>query len=455
MNYFTVFPWTRLFAAALIASCSSQFAFAQNATFDALAISPSSYWNGPDFSGQFIDGGMTFPTNYSVDPMYGPYWEDWAYSNMQDATTPGYLNQYSAVTGGGVHGSANYGIGYLGYATPLTIALPRATTVQGVYLTNTTYAYLAMRDGYAQSTAFTATSSFTLTISGLDGNGDPTGTPVDFSLASGRNIVNRWTWVDLSRLGANVKKLNFDFASTDVGDYGVNTPTYVALDNLAVATSNPALSWSGSGTTSNWSSSASWNGATVSGTQALSFSGSAARHSVNDLSLDAPINGLIFDAGAIGFTLSGSRIALNGNITNLSSQPQTVNLSLKLDADGTGVDALGGDIAIAGNITGIGSLSKAGSNMLILSGSNDYTGGTYVADGTLELLSANALGNGSTVSVESGATLKFGSSPPAASSVVVPEPGTLVLLASFGMLVCLKSIRRGRPFAAFGNSLRT
>ncbi|MEI8375925.1 MAG: DUF4465 domain-containing protein [Planctomycetota bacterium] len=232
-------PWTKLFTALVVASSLTRTAAAQTATFDDLSLSQDSYWNGSDYSGKFSSSGMSFPNRYApytdANGKVTPYWEGWAYSNMKDTTTRGYENQYSAVTGGGVNGSANYGIGYLGFNIPLTISLPEATTVHGAYLTNTTYAYFSMLYGNGFATAFTDTSSFTVTISGLDANGQSTGIPVVFPLAQGRDIVKQWTWVDLSRLGTDVKTMDFAFASTDTGSFGINTPTYVAMDSLSVA----------------------------------------------------------------------------------------------------------------------------------------------------------------------------------------------------------------------------
>ncbi|MBN1842209.1 MAG: DUF4465 domain-containing protein, partial [Deltaproteobacteria bacterium] len=71
---------------------------------------------------------------------------------------------------------------------------------------------------------------FKLTIRGRDGGGDETGT-VDFLLANGTDIVNTWTWVDLSSLGP-VKSLEFELTSSDVGDWGMNTPAYFCMDSL-------------------------------------------------------------------------------------------------------------------------------------------------------------------------------------------------------------------------------
>jgi len=44
-------------------------------------------------------------------------------------------------------------------------------------------------------------------------------------------ILDDWEFTDLSSLG-EVDALSFSFTSTDTGSFGINTPTYFALDNL-------------------------------------------------------------------------------------------------------------------------------------------------------------------------------------------------------------------------------
>ena len=44
-------------------------------------------------------------------------------------------------------------------------------------------------------------------------------------------IVDDWSWVDLTSLGA-VDKLQFGLSSTDNGFFGMNTPAYFAMDNM-------------------------------------------------------------------------------------------------------------------------------------------------------------------------------------------------------------------------------
>ena len=53
-------------------------------------------------------------------------------------------------------------------------------------------------------------------------------------------IVDTWEYIDLSSLGA-VKSLEFGLSSSDVGDFGMNTPAYFALDTVVPEPSSMAL----------------------------------------------------------------------------------------------------------------------------------------------------------------------------------------------------------------------
>ena len=99
---------------------------------------------------------------------------------------------------------------------------------------------MTLGDGFA--TAFTKGSYFELKIfgfSGLNGTGTELG-EVDFYLANYTSAsslpVDVWTLVNLSSLAA--QSLTFDYASSDVGEFGINTPEYFAMDNLTLSTAS-------------------------------------------------------------------------------------------------------------------------------------------------------------------------------------------------------------------------
>jgi len=212
------------------------------------------YWNGSDGSKGFISNDTWFTNHY--DSTYSS-WSGWAYSNTKDTTTAGYTNQYSAITGEGVGGSNNYGVAYISSWNNDHAQLyfginsgDYAQKVAGTYITNTTYAYLSMKDGDSFAKKFggddgTDPDWFKLSIYGLNSNYERTGDPVEFYLADYRSndpnqdyIVDDWEWVDLSSLGT-VAGLEFDLSSSDTGPSGMNTPAYFAMDDLTPASAVP------------------------------------------------------------------------------------------------------------------------------------------------------------------------------------------------------------------------
>lgn len=209
--------------------------------FEDLTLSPESYWNGSDESGGFSSGSAYFENYY--DPGFGS-WAGFGYSNITDTVLQGWDAQYNAITGSGQAGSANYAVGYLDAFSGVipTIHLDQPQVVDSIYVTNNNYAYYSMLNGDAFAKKFGGVSGddpdwFLLTITGKDQAGTEIDT-LDFYLADFRfanngldYILDEWTEVDLTSLGA-VKSLEFSFSSSDVGEFGMNTPSYFALDTI-------------------------------------------------------------------------------------------------------------------------------------------------------------------------------------------------------------------------------
>jgi len=64
-------------------------------------------------------------------------------------------------------------------------------------------------------------------------------------------------------------------------------------------------------------------------------------------------------------------------------------------------------LTLTGGISGAGNLTKVGGGRLILAAQDTYNGTTDIRDGTLTVLNDEALSEGSTTTVENGATLDF------------------------------------------------
>jgi hypothetical protein len=182
---------------------------------------------------------FTFSYN-GEDSEYGFYWNGFSYSTWRDTYTSGIGNQYSAITKYGYDKSDTYCIAYPDAQD--TITLETEAEISGFYITNTTYAFYSMKEGDQFTKVFGGQSGeekdfFKVIIKGYDAEGGKTGEK-EFYLADFRfddnssdYIVDEWEWVDLSVLGS-VKKLQFAFDSSDKSEWGINTPTYFAMDNL-------------------------------------------------------------------------------------------------------------------------------------------------------------------------------------------------------------------------------
>ncbi len=79
---------------------------------------------------------------------------------------------------------------------------------------------------------------FMMTVTGYDARGNVTSTVSEY-VADFRDserkveIPTTWKQLDLSSLG-KVNKIMFNFSGSDTGAYGLNTPAYMAIDNIKV-----------------------------------------------------------------------------------------------------------------------------------------------------------------------------------------------------------------------------
>ena len=234
----------RLFFISLLCSFISIHSFSQTTIdFEELTLPNESWWVGANGTEDgFISDGAFFPTYY--DSAFGGYWGNgFAYSNMTDSVTSGFLNMYSSKAGSGHLSTVNYAINYDdGYFLPGQMNGTYNFEMQEVYLSNNTFAFNSMRDGDDYAKKFGGVSGndpdfFSVTFDGFL-EGQSVGSSVVFYLADFRfedntldYIVRNWTRVDLTALGT-VDSVAFHFESSDIGDLGINTPLYFCMDDL-------------------------------------------------------------------------------------------------------------------------------------------------------------------------------------------------------------------------------
>lgn len=185
----------------------------------------------------FRSGDLALPNDY--DPSTGA-WNGWAISATTDATKPGFLNQYSSTTGGGSNASRTYAVAF-GDGRIET----GGRAVTSLDITNSTYAAESMRRGDSFAKRFGGVTGrdpdfFSVTFRGWR-NGQRSTDSLTVMLADYRSsnaaedfILSTWRTVDLSGFG-RVDSLTYRFASSDVGAFGINTPTYFSIDEVVLA----------------------------------------------------------------------------------------------------------------------------------------------------------------------------------------------------------------------------
>lgn len=234
---------TLLFSLILVSCEKDEVVVIKVADLESLLTEPETEWTG-DKSGTEIKGeyGSTWKNQFSgadnlfiFDNYFGDYsWGGFMVTNKSDVKTASYTNN-SAITGKAfsdkVYLTANTNARY-----PAVVSFKGGASyvVKGFYVTNSTYAYLSMKNGDDYAKKFGEGDWFKLQVQGKDASGNPTHL-VEVYLADFRDgkssLLNSWRWVDLSGLGA-VKSLQFNLSSTDNGDWGMNTPSYFCMDAI-------------------------------------------------------------------------------------------------------------------------------------------------------------------------------------------------------------------------------
>lgn len=205
---------------------------------------------------EFISTSTTLKNFYFFDTFqdnnkyltFDHYYNDWGsgysfagitYTNKTDITTSGNGNP-SAITGKGKNGQI-YLTAYSSSYNPAKVTLNNNEKYiyKGVWVTNSTNAYLAITEGKNSmdiDTKFENDDWFKLTATGYDLQDKNIGN-VEIYLADYRNgkktVLKDWTWFDLSPISfANY--IIFELSSSDSGKDGMNTPAYFCMDGITI-----------------------------------------------------------------------------------------------------------------------------------------------------------------------------------------------------------------------------
>lgn len=220
----------KIVLAAMLIGCSTAYAQV-TVDFEDIELKADTFDNGASLNGaDFVSGGFVFTSDYHSA---GDYWDGFSISTQTSTEFKGLQDQYNSCVGCGADSSKTYAVYYHSAWADKTLNITQAEgkhfTPQSIALTNAAYAFSSMLHGDSYAKKFTEKDWFQLHIIGKK-NGAVTDT-VTVDLASDGNIIFTWKQIDLSKLG-EVDAIQFSMASSDAGQWGMNTPAYVCFDNF-------------------------------------------------------------------------------------------------------------------------------------------------------------------------------------------------------------------------------
>ena len=171
----------------------------------------------------------------------GMSWEGFTLSTVSQDTA----NVLGCVANGGLSGVASpYIIGY--YSEWVSSSQGFSSNIvefngeyypEYVYICQNSNTYKAITQGEFNARAFTEKDTLALIIQALNSTKTPTATTIYYLAVDGTRNEG-WIKVPLTALG-QTSCLSFSMTTTDMGDWGANTPLYFALDGLTINTELP------------------------------------------------------------------------------------------------------------------------------------------------------------------------------------------------------------------------
>lgn len=188
-----------------------------------------------DYHYGYETDNLTFEHFYNEE--FG-YWGGFALTRKfdTDAANGLFENQYAVYNASASEGDGALIFYYDSYNEPCDIVLKDATMLTSVRLNLTTYTYASITDEDINSYARTFADGDYLKVVFTAMSADEALDSVECYVVDYRDgkrfVATNWDIYDLRSLGKGYDAVRMTIETTDVGEYGANTPLYIALDEL-------------------------------------------------------------------------------------------------------------------------------------------------------------------------------------------------------------------------------
>lgn len=168
------------------------------------------------------------------------YWGGFAQSRVKDADAANglFANQYAVYNEAAASGDSFLIYYYDSYNEPCDIVVKQqGVSLRDVMLNLTTYTYASITNEAINDFAriFVDGDYLKVVFTGMRGN-EATGV-VECYVVDYRDgkceMTTEWTTFSLANLGKGYDRVSVTIETTDVGEWGANTPLYIAMDNLS------------------------------------------------------------------------------------------------------------------------------------------------------------------------------------------------------------------------------
>lgn len=232
-------------ALALAGTASAQVTL----NFDDITLENDSFINGSLGDTAFIYESASFPIFW--DTTYKYWLGGWAASNRTDSSAEGTDGTYDARPAKAYSGS-NFLVGQ--NSSEITFKSSGGFDYQPVsfQVALNAYAYNSLAKGDLFAKKFggiTGNDPDSLVLVSYVHFADQTKDSLSIVLADFRfadnsqdYILNDWMKVNLGTFSKKIDKISFSFQSSDVGQFGINTPTFFILDDLELSKSPNSVS---------------------------------------------------------------------------------------------------------------------------------------------------------------------------------------------------------------------
>lgn len=196
------------------------------------------YWNGgiaiSNWNHMSNISGETGEWWYSYKNQCSVYNTDSADGSNTDAG-------HSGSNFGVVYGYTDTYSGFIGCAQ-MSLASNVERKFDQMYVCNSSYGYGVIVNGnsFTQGSLPSKSGWFKLVVRGYKAGATDAVATDEIYLADYRNGANEclttWTLFDLTNIKKEaVNRIEFDFEGSDAGDYGLNTPAYVCIDDVRIS----------------------------------------------------------------------------------------------------------------------------------------------------------------------------------------------------------------------------